>query len=253
MSQDLNVALTLPGTASYLHCFAPHASDPTFTPRYGVALILPLNYDFAPIQQAIDNAIMTKWPNGKPQSAAALPWKWGKNDVPAEAGRIIISAYSPADKQPEFILDENHQPILNPADIYSGCEVQVGMRFFGYTTGSGGVSAAFNGIMKIADGARLGGGQTKEQMFGPAPTGAPPPTAQPQQPVQQPQQQQQPVQPPQPGMPGNDNGYMPAPAPVQQPTPAPVQQPAPGGQGAGMPSNVTQMPGTQPQGGMPQQ
>lgn len=54
------------------------------------------------------------------------------------------------------VLNANHEEIIDPTEVYSGCYGRVSMTFFAYSgNGKSGVSAALNNVMKTRDGEPL--------------------------------------------------------------------------------------------------
>ncbi len=201
------------GRASYLHAFEPHGNPAAnIKPRYGVNIILPVGQDFTPIQAAIEAAVLEKYPQGDP-GGLTMPWQWGDVTKEAEKDHVILKAYAQTKDKP-LVVDQANQPILDPAKIYSGCEVEVAVNVYAHN--NGGVSMYLQAIRLVSEGEHLDSsvsadvfgapgvvpvsnvpGNVGAPGAGPAGVGAPgtgtPPGAN--------------MQPPQPGAPGNDNGF----------------------------------------------
>ena len=75
---------------------------------------------------------------------------------------------------PPLVIDLAHRP-LTSTEVYSGCFCNVGVNVFAYDiqTGQGGrtrgVTIGLNGVQKVRDGERIGGGRpSAEDIFGAA-------------------------------------------------------------------------------------
>lgn len=81
------------------------------------------------------------------------------------------------------VVDGNLQPILDPAQLYSGIYTNVGVTFFGYNAPQNkGIGVALDNVQKVSDGEPLGGARASaEDDFSPIPQAA---AAFPGQPVQ---------------------------------------------------------------------
>ena len=61
-----------------------------------------------------------------------------------------------ATKYKPVVLDNNHQEIINPLTVYSGCYGRVSLTFFAYSVeGKKGVSAVLNNVLITRDGEEL--------------------------------------------------------------------------------------------------
>ncbi len=70
---------------------------------------------------------------------------------------------------PPQIVDENVAPILDRAQVYSGCFARVSLTFYAFNTnGNKGIACGLGNIQKTRDGEPLGGGHVSAQSdFGP--------------------------------------------------------------------------------------
>lgn len=222
--------IVVKGRASYLHAFEPHGNPQrNIPPRYGVNVILPVGQDFTPIQTAIDAAVIEKYPNGAP-AGLTMPWAWGDVTKEHEKDHVILKAYAQPKDKP-LVVDQANQPILDPAKIYSGCEVEVAVNVYAHN--NAGVSMYLQAIRLVSEGDHLDGAVTADVFGAPgavpvsqpgAPGNVAAPGAGPAGPGA-PGTGPQPgvsTQPPQPGAPGNDNGFQGAP-PVGAPGSIPGQ------------------------------
>ncbi len=199
--------IVVKGRASYLHAFEPHGNPQrNIPPRYGVSIILPIGQDFTPIQAAIDAAIAEKYPTGAP-AGMKMPWAWGDVNKESEKDHVILKSYAQPKDKP-LVVDQANQPILDPAKIYSGCEVEVAVNVYAHN--NNGVSMYLQAIRLVSEGEHLDSSVSAD-VFG-APGTVPvsnAPGVGPANPdnVGYPGQVAAPMQPPQPGEPGNDNGF----------------------------------------------
>lgn len=62
------------------------------------------------------------------------------------------------------VIDRDKMPITDEDELYSGCYGRAVINFYGYDAGGKkGISAGLNGVMKLADGERLGGGGVSDE------------------------------------------------------------------------------------------
>lgn len=133
-------------------------------PKYSVSLIIPKSDQatLTAINRAIDAAIeagVAKFSGKKPNKGVLkLPLRDGdvEKDDPAYAGAMFLNANS---KTPPQIVDENVAPILDRAEVYSGCYGRVSLSFYAFNTnGNKGIACGLGNIQKTRDGEPLGGG-----------------------------------------------------------------------------------------------
>lgn len=180
---------------SYEHLNSPYAQNPGQEPKYSATILVPKN---SPENRAkIDAAIAaaterarTKFGNAFP-ATPKISVHDGDGVRPSDGqpfgeechGCWVFTASS---KQRPEVVDANVQPILNPAEIYSGMYANVGVTFFGYNAPQNkGIGVGLETVQKIADGEPLGNGRASaEDDFTPVE-----PAGQPAAGYQQPQQQ----------------------------------------------------------------
>lgn len=132
-------------------------------PKYSVSLIIPKS-DTATIEAinaAVDNAIKdgaAKF-GGKvpPKGALKLPLRDGdlERDDEAYKDAFFVNANSTTAPQ---IVDRAVQPILDRAEVYSGCYARVSINFYAFNTnGNKGIACGLGNIQKVRDGEPLGG------------------------------------------------------------------------------------------------
>ncbi|MDT3768185.1 DUF2815 family protein [Gleimia hominis] len=138
-------------------------------PKYSVSLIIPKS-DTATInaiEKAVDAAItagVAKFGGKRPNKAALkLPLRDGdvERDDEAYANSFFVNANSLTAPQ---IVDMNVAPILDRAEVYSGCYARVSLSFYAFNTnGNRGIACALGNIQKIRDGESLGGGRVSAE------------------------------------------------------------------------------------------
>lgn len=147
---------------SYANVWEP-ASINGGTPKYSVSLIIPKDDEktLTAINAAIDAAIKEGAPKfgGKIPNRAALklPLRDGdtERDDDAYKGSYFVNANSTTAPQ---IVDRSVQPILDRAEVYSGCYARVSINFYAFNTnGNRGVACGLGNIQKVKDGDPLGG------------------------------------------------------------------------------------------------
>lgn len=133
-------------------------------PKYSVSLIIPKSdtETLTAISRAIDAAIeagTAKFGGKTPNKAALkLPLRDGdiEKDDEAYAGAMFLNANS---QTPPQIVDANVAPVLDRAEVYSGCYARVSLSFYAFNTnGNKGIACGLGNIQKLRDGDVLGGG-----------------------------------------------------------------------------------------------
>lgn len=161
----------VPCRFSYLHCWEPDSINGS-EPKYSVSAIIPKSdtKTVEAIKAAIDQAkkdSVSKW-GGKIPANLKLPLRDGDIDRPddeAYAGCYFFNANS---RQAPEIVDAQVQPILNQAEVYSGCYGRISVTFYGYNSnGNRGIAAGLGNIQKLRDGDPLGGRTRAEDDFEP--------------------------------------------------------------------------------------
>lgn len=80
-------------------------------------------------------------------------------------GHFFVNAAAAADRQPA-VVDNRAKPIMVRDEFYSGCFGYADLNFYPYkNSGSVGVAAGLNSVLKKKDGERLDGRQAPEQAF----------------------------------------------------------------------------------------
>lgn len=161
----------VPCRFSYLHCWEPDSINGS-GPKYSVSAIIPksdtktVEAIKAAVEQAKKDSV-SKW-GGKIPANLKLPLRDGDIDRPddeAYAGCYFFNANS---RQAPEIVDAQVQPILNQAEVYSGCYGRISVTFYGYNSnGNRGIAAGLGNIQKLRDGDPLGGRTRAEDDFEP--------------------------------------------------------------------------------------
>lgn len=160
----------IPCRLSYVHLDAPWAKDEKNTKKYSVCCIV--SKDDTKTVEVINNAIAEAKKNG-------VVSKWeGKVPKPAQLKEIIHDGDAEKD-EPEYqnaiffnasnltavpILNRLKEEIL-PTAIYSGCYGVVSVTFFPYASGSKGIGAGLNAVVKTDDGEKLASGPDARKDF----------------------------------------------------------------------------------------
>ena len=121
------------------------------------------------IAAEVDAAIKdgaTKFGGKIPNKAALkLPLRDGdlERDDEAYKGAYFVNANSTTAPQ---IVDRSVQPILDRAEVYSGCYARVSVNFYAFNSnGNRGIACGLNNLQKIRDGEPLGGKPRAEDDF----------------------------------------------------------------------------------------
>ena len=147
---------------SYASVWEP-ASINGSNPKYSVSLIIPKSdtKTIDAINAAVDAAIKdgaAKFGGKIPNKAALkLPLRDGdlERDDEAYKGAYFVNANSTTAPQ---IVDRSVQPILDRAEVYSGCYARVSVNFYAFNSnGNRGIACGLGNIQKVRDGEPLGG------------------------------------------------------------------------------------------------
>lgn len=150
---------------SYAHLFEPQSIQGS-KPKYSVSLIIPKSdrETISKIERAIDAAIeagIGKFGGKRPNKAVLkLPLRDGdvERDDEAYAGCLFVNANSTL---PPEVVDQDLNPVLSPAEVYSGCYARVSLNFYAFNTnGNRGIACGLGNVQKLRDGEPLGGGRT---------------------------------------------------------------------------------------------
>ena len=168
MSKETKVIV--PGRLSYANVWEPHSINGS-EPKYSVSVIIPKSdkATIQKIQQAVEQAkqeAVSKF-GGKIPANLKLPLRDGDIDRPDDEGYANSYFINCNSKQKPQVVDQQVQPILDQAEVYSGCYGRVSVTFYGFNSnGNRGVAAGLGNIQKLKDGEPLGGRVRAEDEFG---------------------------------------------------------------------------------------
>lgn len=133
------------------------------TPKYSVSLIIPKSdtKTIDAINAAVDAAIKdgaAKFGGKIPNKAALkLPLRDGDIEREDEAYKDSYFVNANSTTAPQ-IVDRSVQPILDRAEVYSGCYARVSVNFYAFNSnGNRGIACGLGNIQKVRDGEPLGG------------------------------------------------------------------------------------------------
>ena len=133
------------------------------TPKYSVSLIIPKSdkKTLDAINAAVDAAIqegVAKFGGKIPNKAALkLPLRDGDTERDDEAYKNSFFVNANSTTAPQ-IVDRAVQPILDRAEVYSGCYARVSINFYAFNSnGNRGIACGLGNIQKVSDGEPLGG------------------------------------------------------------------------------------------------
>ena len=147
--------------ASFVHIFEPQSVNGS-EPKYSCSFIIPKSdtETIGKIREAVEQARqdgVTKW-GGKIPPNLKLPLRDGDIDRPDDpnyANAYFVNANSTTAPQ---IVDRAVQPILDRAEVYSGCYARVSINFYAFNSnGNRGIACGLGNIQKVRDGEPLGG------------------------------------------------------------------------------------------------
>ena len=162
-----------PCRLSYVFLTEPYTPQGATSGKYMATLLIPKSNTAAVkaikdlIEQAKSYGKAAKWGNTIPRNCG-IPLRDGdekENDPDGiYAGNYYINVSS-AKKIPVYSRDG--LPIMDPDQLYSGMWGSVFVAFVPYSAaGNNGVGAYMNGVQKIADDERFGGGGVSANVFG---------------------------------------------------------------------------------------
>lgn len=162
--------------ASYAHVFQPHAAPGSSDAKYSVTLLIPktdtitLNSIYREIEFAKQAGIQKTF-GGVLPPVIKVPIYDGDGTRPNGEpfgeecrGHMVLRASS---REQPSVVDLNVQPILNPAELYSGCYIRASINFFAYNqSGNRGIGCGLDAVQKIEDGEPLTSRVTAAEAFG---------------------------------------------------------------------------------------
>lgn len=163
---------------SYPHVFKAQGMQgkPNSEKKYSITMLFPKDADLTALKKAM-TAVKTftfgpkeKWPKGleSPVTDGDSP----KNaDKEGYAGHWVVKASSSEDQKPG-VVDQNVQPILEPAKFYPGCFARASIMAYVWDNEFGkGVGFILDHVQKLRDGKSFAGKPAAEQVFTPVGTG----------------------------------------------------------------------------------
>ena len=153
---------------SYANVWEPNSVQGD-KPKYSVSLIIPKSdtATITAIEKAVDAAIeqgIGKFGGKRPNKAALkLPLRDGdiERDDEAYANAYFLNANSLTAPQ---VVDQEVAPILDRAEVYSGCYARVSLSFYTFNkNGNRGIACGLGNIQKTRDGESLGGGRVSAE------------------------------------------------------------------------------------------
>jgi hypothetical protein len=156
---------------SYLHVWEPTAIQEGQDKKYSAALLIPKSdkATLAKINAAIDAAKEAGKVKlgGKIPANLKTPLRDGDIEHPEDETYANCFFVNASSKTQPGLVDESVQPILNQAELYSGCYGKASVNFYAFnTSGNKGIACGLNHIMKVKDGESLGGRSSAESDFG---------------------------------------------------------------------------------------
>ncbi len=162
--------------ASFAHVFQPHAAPGSNDAKYSITLLIPktdaatLNAIYSAIELAKQAGVQKTF-GGVTPPVINTPIYDGDGTRPNGEpfgeecrGHMVLRASS---REQPSVVDLNVQPILNPADLYSGCYIRASIDFFAYNqSGNRGIGCGLNAVQKIEDGEPLTSRVTAAEAFG---------------------------------------------------------------------------------------
>lgn len=136
--------------------------------KYQAALLLPPDYDMAPLAAVVKAAMIEKWGKVIKLSPRNTPIKKCEDRETELAGydegwRYLNakSGYQPS------VLDPKKQEILDEARVFAGCWCRFHLTAFAWEHAQGGrgVSFSLNSVMLIREDSRLGGRKDARDVF----------------------------------------------------------------------------------------
>lgn len=149
---------------SYANVFEPKAISEDQEKKYSVSLIIPksdtrtIDKIKKAVQAALEEGKSSKF-GGKIPAKYKNPLRDGDEERPDDenyADSYFVNAN--ANKKPG-VVDENRDEIIDKDEFYSGCYGRASINLYAFNVnGNKGIAAGLNGVQKLEDGERLGGG-----------------------------------------------------------------------------------------------
>jgi len=152
-------AVTPVGRASYPSIFQAKAFNESSEPKYSIQVLIPKSDPFVDVARALQGeALEALYGKKLPVNLE----RWGivdgdDSDSTLTAGYWVIKATS---KTRPAVVDANKEPILDPDEVYGGCDIRASICAKAYGTASkGGVSFELVAVQKVGDNTPFGGAE----------------------------------------------------------------------------------------------
>ena len=158
------------GISSFLTLKEPRTIVEGGEPRYSLTLIFDKTAQnteaFRNLEEAIENAIKSKWPNRRPPGLRSPFRDCAEKQGVYEgykAGDIFISPWS---KDKPGVVDINRQDLLDFNDVYAGWTARASVRPFAYDQGGNkGCGLFLDSVQFLRPGKRLDGRKAASETF----------------------------------------------------------------------------------------
>jgi hypothetical protein len=154
---------------SYANVHAPRSINGGDA-KYSVSIIIPKS-DKKTIKE-IGDAIVNAISDGKAKFGGKIPSNLKTPLRDGDTDRAEDEAYKNAffinanSKEKPGLVDKNVNPILEPAEFYSGCYGRASLTFYAFNTnGNRGIACSLGNLQKLQDGEALSGRSKAEDDF----------------------------------------------------------------------------------------
>ena len=152
--------VTPPATLSFPNLFVAKGmrDTPEVNKKYSAKLVFDDGEDLSALAEAAKAVALEKWPKGVPSGA--------RNAIQTDDDGNVYMNISSREDYPPQVVGPDRQPILDQTQIYPGCKVVAGVRFYAYDKACNkGVAAGMTAVMKVADGDRLDTSVSADTLF----------------------------------------------------------------------------------------
>lgn len=180
INRDLQTALTPEFRVSYPHVFKAQSPNPKDKAKFSITMLFPKDTDLSAIKEAIKQAKIAEYgPKENWPKDLQSPVSDGNTHLEKETGEIkegyedhwVIKASSNEDQKPG-VVDENVDPIIDPASFYPGCYARAHVLALAWEyMGKKGVMLILDHVQKLRDGKPFGGKKQASQVFAKVGTG----------------------------------------------------------------------------------
>lgn len=156
----------------YVNVFTPRQNPMSGSEDFSLQIILDKQKDAAfikQLQEAVDKILNKIYPKGVP-AGAWNPIRDAAEDADAKGrplpeyleGCVTVNVKN---KQRPGVVDKDRMEVIDPTLFQSGDYARVHFNLFGYSKGSGGVSASLQNVMVTRKGEALGNRVRAEEAF----------------------------------------------------------------------------------------